>query len=362
MNWLVWRQHKRQFLILGVLLALYAAVAIPMGLHLWHTYQYALEACKKADDCSQLSSELFQSGWSNTLNPNTNGFNPLDLLILTIPLILGVFVGVPLIAREYNDKTNLLIWTRSVSRRRWLTTKLLWILVATVLFAGGITALVTWWARAGNAISLNRFPTVMFDIQGITPIGYAVFAVSIGIALGAWLKRTMVAIALTMVLVIAAQIVVGNIVRPHYMTAHTVTAWTTQLGPGPNSMGTPSDAWVTSTGIVNKQGQTLNWSVPPQQCIIPQNQLPQPTTGMSGGGRHDEVRVAGPGGKGSVVSVNGGPAVQGSCLEKAGYHYINSYQPGYRYWDFQRIELGLYLALSLLPISATYWLVLKRDA
>jgi hypothetical protein len=50
------------------------------------------------------------------------------------------------------------------------------------------------------------------------------------------------------------------------------------------------------------------------------------------------------------------------CLNTAGYRQIASYQPSSRYWDFQRIEAGIYLGMTGLAIAGTYWLVLKRDA
>src|SRR6202012_4990120 len=71
----------------------------------------------------------------------------------------------------------------------------------------------------GNALYVNRFDTVKFGLQGVAPVGYAVFAVSLGIALGAWLKRIMVAIGLTLAIFLAVQILVGSFVRPYYMTS-----------------------------------------------------------------------------------------------------------------------------------------------
>ena len=84
---------------------------------------------------------------------------------------------------------------------------------------------------------------------------------------------------------------------------------------------------------------------------------------MGSAGPHTAVVDKGAGRQAdAIISKNGGPAVDFQCLNKLGYYWNTKYQPAYRYWDFQRIELGLYLALSIVPIGATYWLVLKRDA
>jgi ABC-type transport system involved in multi-copper enzyme maturation permease subunit len=366
-NWLAWRQHRKQFMILGIILALYAVLAITMGNHLWHTYQYALSTCGKTDTCSQLNQNLFQTGWSNVLNPtSSDGFPILELLIVIVPFVVGMLIGVPLIAREYNEGTNKLAWTQGVSRRKWLTLKLAWVLIATAIFMGIFALLTTWFSRTGNVLNQDRFTGIFFDIQGITPIGYAIFVVSLVVALGAWLKRILVALGIAFVILAAVSILVPSYVRPHYETPRTYnTSLSASLnGNGsPDSPPTPSGsgaAWVTGGSIVNKQGQQLNWSSPPQKCIVTSvggNPIPS--------GHTTAVRTVpgnGTGTPNAITSRNGGPSVGFDCLTSLGYHWRVQYQPAYRYWDFQRIETGLYLVLSVIPLAATYWLVLRRDA
>jgi hypothetical protein len=49
-------------------------------------------------------------------------------------------------------------------------------------------------------------------------------------------------------------------------------------------------------------------------------------------------------------------------VEAAGYTHWISYQPGSRFWPFQWIEGGWLLALSVLLIAVTAWLVGRRPA
>ncbi len=343
MNWLVWRQHRKQFIALAIILGVYATLAIPIGLHFWRTYQQALTTCGRTNTCDQLSSMLFQSGSDSNLNPSLpgGGVNIVVLLVLALPFLLGMFVGVPLIAREYDKGTNLLVWTRSISRRRWLTAKLLWILVATAVFAGAFAVLTTWWSKTGNTLYANRFDTLKFDLQGIAPVTYAVFAVSLGIMLGTWLKRIMVAIGIMLVVLLALQITVGAFLRPHYATPLTVTASITQ---GALDAKLPSDAWVVSRNFVDQHGTVSShpFDLPdwPPRCQALANQ--------------DQAPV--------ISGHKAGPADIDNCLTAAGYHQTAKYQPRYRYWNFQRIEAGIYLGLTVLAVATTYWLVLKRDA
>ncbi len=50
------------------------------------------------------------------------------------------------------------------------------------------------------------------------------------------------------------------------------------------------------------------------------------------------------------------------CLTQHGYTLWTSYQPGSRFWPFQLIEGGWLLALSVLLIAVTVWLVRRRAA
>jgi ABC-type transport system involved in multi-copper enzyme maturation permease subunit len=344
MNWLIWKQHRRQFIILAAILALYTAVVIPTGLHFWHAYQHALATCSATSTCDLLTTQLFRSGWDSNLNPSQpgGGVNVVVLLVVALPFLLGIFVGVPLIAREYSEGTNLLVWTRSISRHKWLTTKLVWTLVAVTLFTGIFAALTTLWSKTGNALYVDRFDTMKFDLQGIVPAAYAVFAVSLGIALGAWLKRFMPAIGITLAVLLALQIAIGGYVRPHYATPITVTA---SMRQDAFSTKLPSGAWVVSRYFVNQHGTESShpFDLPtwPTRCQALAN---------SQGSQAIEGHKA------------ASPQDIDNCLTAAGFHQVAKYQPSYRYWNFQRMEAGLYLALSLIPIIATYWLVLKRDA
>jgi hypothetical protein len=361
MNWLAWRQHRKQFLVIGILLAIFTAITIPTGLHFWHTYQYALSACNNTGTCNQLDNELLQSN-TDQLLLHLGHFG-----VLILPIILGLFWGVPFLAREYADGTNKLVWTQSVSRRKWLSVKLGWILVGAATIMGAFAALDTWWFRTSNALNLDRFTMINFGSQGIVPVATAIFAVSVGIFFGALFRRTMVALGVTLFLLVATVlIVVPNFVRPYYETPASYK--TSLVGTAIPQIGQPSAssgnsisnsaALVLKGTIVSSSGQPLDWAKPPSQCI-----RTAPAGFVGGGEGVHQHAVPAPGSKQEALgSQNGGPVVSMNCLQSLGYEMDIKYQPSYRYWDFQRIETGLYLALSLLPIGATYWLVVKRDA
>ncbi len=359
MNWVAWRQHRKQFMIAGIFFALFAAFMIPTGLSFWHTYQHARLTCGKTNTCGQLSGELFQSQIDGIL------LHLVPVAIHFVPLILGLFWGAPFLAREYAEGTDKLVWTQSVSRKKWLTIKLVWILAGAAITAAAFSALSTWWSRTGNALNLNRFEDLAFASQGFVPVAYAIFAVAVGVAMGAWFKRTMVALGTTLFLFMAiVLIIVPNAVRPHYEAPlnYKMSLASADLnGPLTSSNGPPTGATLTvSQTVVSSKNVPLNWANPPSKCVV--TNLPDGNPIPTGHTVAVKASAQGNGEPKPIMSQNGGPAVDLDCLQALGYQMDIKYQPSYRFWDFQRIETGLYLALSVIPIGATYWLVLKRDA
>lgn len=343
MNWFVWRQHRNQFLVFSLLLAAFAALLIPTGVHYWDTYQQALRNCAQHPilySCSDLSDTLFTS--------QADGFIRIAEVLGTfgLPILVGLFIGSPLLAKEYEEGTNKLVWTQSVSRRKWLTIKLMWALGFALLYGIALTTLVTWWSRTINTVALNRFVQGHFETQGLMPVAYSVSFTAVGFMMSAWFRKTLVALAITFGVFVLCMASFANWIRPQYMTPVTVTA---AMGPSDFTGKIPTNGvWILSRNIVDKSGKTVNDIFPaaPPQCQQLIQQL------QSKAGAHGIAIKAGEGG-GDPIDV---------CLDKAGFHQVAKYQPAYRYWDFQRIEASIYLAMAALSVAVTYWLVLKRDA
>ena len=110
---------------------------------------------------------------------------------------------------------------QSITRKRWLAVKTGWMLLAAAVWGGVISALVTWWSGPDNALHLDAFNPGRFDIMGIVPVAYALFAMALGITAGALLRRTLPAMAVTLAGFIAVRAVIALWLRPHYMSAVT---------------------------------------------------------------------------------------------------------------------------------------------
>lgn len=316
MMWLIWRQHRTQAAVaLAALGALVIVLAIT-GVNMATTYHIALRTCGGTGTCGSIGDGLF----------NGDGAI-LDLVGLTVvvPLLLGLFWGAPLLAREFEDGTHTLVWTQSVTRRRWLGTKTVALVTASTVVAAVVAVAVTWWSRTIDLSQHNRFDH--FDVQGIVPVAYAIFAVATGLAVGAAIRRTLPALGATLLIVVGIRLAIANYLRPHLLAALTKSVALTASDPGLSG-----SYWTLHSHIVDSAGNAvandgLLSALPPdcRQYI---------------GTTRDQIF---------------------SCLTTHGWREQIVYQPANRFWTFQGIESGLYMVVACGLVAAAFSLI-RRDA
>jgi hypothetical protein len=314
MTWVTWRQYRYQGALAAALFAVLAVVLLITGLHLaqeWHSY---LAGCMKHNSCGGLS---LQSPTLTTLVVAT----------AAVPLLPGLFWGAPMVAHELETGTNQFAWTQSITRRRWLAVRTGWLLLAAAVLAGAVSALVTWWSGPDNALYANAFQTNKFDVTDIVPVGYAVFAMALGICAGALLRRSLPALAVTLAGFVALRALIAQVLRPHYMTPVTVSY---------NLLGqyAPKGAYLgVSQGIVGPNGKP-----PVGSMSYVFNGAPVPA---------------------ACAKAVQNPA---PCMVAHGFREYLAYQPASRFWAFQSIETGIYVVLAAILLAITFWVLKRRDA
>ena len=185
-----------------------------------------------------------------------------------------------------------------------------------------MSVLVSWWRTPENALD-TRFAT--FDIQGVVPIAYALFAVALGIAVGAAIRRVLPAIAMTLAGFVAVRAVIALYLRPHYLAA---VGKVMALGAPKN----PAGAWVISAGLVGPGGKFYSGGIDIQDMPA-------------------ACQVAFPGGKSGVLP----------CMVAHGFHQSITYQPASRFWAFQGIEAAIFLVLALALVGFAWWWVRSHE-
>lgn len=325
MIWLNWRQFRLQALAAVAGLTLIAVYLLYLGVEIRDAHDTYQSRCADPGDCAQAKSQ-FQSAYQNTLLFLAAGLG-------LIPVIVGAFWGAPLIARELEISTHRLVWNQSVTRRRWLISRMAFVGLAAMILTGLAGLLLTWAASPYDQVAADRFGAVEFGARNIAPIGYAFLAFTLGTVVGLLVRRTLPAMAITGVVFLVLQFSVPNVVRPHLMppeeTALPMTAQNINEARSLGSItGAPvigglrvpgaPDAWISETSpLRTADGRTLGERKFNECLDTP------PKTGT--GGTFGDTAV---------------------CLSKLNLHVDVKYHPGSRYWQFQLTETGLYLVVS----------------
>jgi hypothetical protein len=339
MSWVTWRQYRAQAAIASVLLAAFAALIVVTGVQVASQWHSALTACTAAHSCGNLS--------SNTLFLGSHAAGFLVIMTLGLPAVLGILLGAPLLAHEFETGTSQYAWTQSVTRRRWLVAKTGWLLIGAAAIGGIVSALVTWWSGPDNALQADAFKPGRFDIMGIVPIGYAVFAVALGIAAGALLRRTLPAIGVTLAGFILVRMVVYVWLREHFITP--VTAYF----PISGAFSPAGDAWQLTAGYVGANGQQISVPLSSSGQVIGAGGDPLPVTSLP-------ASCQAAAGSGPFTPATYHAVV--SCAQAHGIRGYVTYQPASRYWAFQGIETGIFLLLAAALLAITFAVVIRRDA
>jgi hypothetical protein len=239
--------------------------------------------------------------------------------MLLLPGLLGAMVGAPLVAREYEQRTQLLAWMQSITRTRWLAWQLALVLGAGLLAGAALLVMLIRWYSPFDHL-LGKFNLVAFDFAGPVLIAATVMSLAVGVAAGAATRRTVAAIFLTLALLVAIHVIVEFNLRASYEPQITVT-WALDQGPTPPiTLG--KEDWQIASGFLDAQGNRTDG-----------------------------------------VYCNGTGQTPQQCMQADGYRgYYLAYQPADRFWLFQWIETGIYLAIAAVAVALTAWLVRRRLA
>jgi hypothetical protein len=347
MIWLTWRQFRTSAWVASAALAATAVLLAVTGLHLAHLYDASgIATCHAHGDCSALAGNFLSQAKSGAL------YHSLYLLGIAVlyvaPAVIGMFWGAPLITREIEAGTFRLAWNQSVTRTRWLAVKLGLTGLAAMATGGLLSLMVSWSdspidraaglaAGSGPAL-LSRITPLLFGARGIVPVGYAAFAVVLGVTAGVLIRRTVPAMAVTLVVFAAIQIIVPNWVRPHLIApARATTALTAASingvglvsnGTGPGVLTVFANvnepgAWVLSNQTITAAGRAFTGPVP-QACNTPSFQACQ------------------------------------VALGKLHLRQLVTYQPASRFWALQWRETAIFLVLAAALAGFCFWRVRRR--
>jgi hypothetical protein len=348
MTWLTWRQFRAQAAAAVAALAALAILLTATRPHLASLYASSGITGCQGGGCAQPA--------SNFLTLASAGLYPVVFIlglaaVILAPALIGIFWGAPLIGRELETGTFRLAWTQTITRTRWLASKLAVPGLAAVAAAEGLSLMYGWWAApisqaarlTGNSdfpLGMGPFSLLAFDAHGVAPLGYAAFAFALGVTAGMVFRRALPAMAVTLAVFAAVQVAVPLAIRPYlFPTDHATIAlgggYSGQMGVGQGDFTLSLDylpsepgAWIITSGAVDAAGQPV--TAIPAACLRP----------------HSASRL--------------NPSDPVPCMTSHGVRMAVTYQPASRYWALQWTETAIYLALAFGLAGLCFWRLTRR--
>lgn len=339
MIWLSWRQFRFPALTIGAAVAVLALLLLVIG----------------APAAGQQAVELLMADRSRV-----NVYTFVAIALLLLPAIIGMFWGAPLVARELEAGTHRLVWNQSVTRTRWLTTKILVIGLSAMAVTAALGLLLTWWTHViddailagaeGQGIAGQpRMSPVLFASRGLVPAGYAAFAFSLGVLLGTVLRRTVPAMALTAAIFAAVQLAV-----PPFIRAQLDPVTTTMVVNGGNLggfllNGPPEQDGVVKELRVQEEAQPGAWMIANETIDKAGDKVNEYPAWLPSCVKPDPEKMA--------------PLVDEACFQRfadAGYRQRVVFQPASRYWTFQVVETLGFVLVSAGLLGLTFFWVRRR--
>jgi len=319
--WLTWRQSRAEAIVGGLILAVLVAILVGLGVDVHNTVNHlGLTAClASGNDCSNAIESLRHS--YHWVPPATG-------VLVVLPVFVGMFWAAPLISREYEAGTHRLAWTQSVSRLRWLTTKLVLILTTATAAALGIGLIADWALKPLGPAYGTQFGGTWFDVEGIAPAAYMLFALTAGVAASALTRRTIPAMAVTVVAYFVPRLFIHyarkELLPPNtHVTSSPLSDFyaAALTGRQPSFGGdlSPTD-WVISTSTPRINGDVLRSHCP---SLDPRDFTPDAL--------HD-------------------------CLDKLrglSFQVVTRFQPPSRFWPLQGAETAIFVAMAAFLIGVT---------
>ncbi|MFI9364353.1 hypothetical protein ACIG5E_25360 [Kitasatospora sp. NPDC053057] len=317
--WLTWRQHRVQlisFTALTVVILVWMAVNAA-------ELQSAMDLCH-GPDCAKAVADERLGRIRDAADIAGYQLNS----VVFLPAMIGTFMGVPLLAKEYEHRTLLLAWSQDISPQRWLLGKLAVLGTFVVVLSAALSAESLHVARLVHlADRRSLFEGTLFQAGGWMPLTLGVAWGMFGVAVGAGLRRLLPAFAVVLG-AFGARTTLMEQLRPHLLEPLTRVL---PLGPerGVDPYAPVPNELLLDGGkspFVDAAGHVHSYSdVMTQYC-------------------------------GSIPDGRGDAFV--SCLKQQGLVGVQqSYQSAERLGTFHLIENGMNLAVFVVSLVAAWWLV-----
>ena len=315
--WVTWRQHRVALAGVAVLLGGLALYLLITGLHIHSAYRAAASCHPLGSAACEVATKPFSDLYHTA--------QYVTLILLVIPVLVGVFVGAPLLARELETGTFRFAWTQGCGRLRWAVAKLVLLATAVTAAAGAFSLLFSWYYQPFFAERLDGvLAPQLFNLRGVDFAAWTLLAFALGAIAGVLIRRTVPAMAASLTACAGLGLATPLFLRKHYQAPVTIKG-----SPSYNNPPWVVDQWYTAPNGATVGQQTIRNVMAHAPASVRNSLNPNTAT---------------------------------AYLSAHHYTQWSAYHPESRFWHFQLIEGGWLLVLSLILIAATVWLVRRRAA
>ncbi|PYC88229.1 ABC transporter permease [Streptomyces tateyamensis] len=312
--WLMWRQRRLSILLWPVVVLAAAVAAVWLhGASADYIRNHGIAGCAMIS----LDPACQQPGVQESVSQFRDSYGHLlklaGLLMLLLPVAVGAGLGAPLLAQELEQGTWKLVLSQSVSRRRWVLAKLAGVAVPAALGSLALASLYRWaWHPSANDVSGIAWSSqFFFSTGGPDLVATVLAAIGVGALAGAVLRRTVPAMAVTVLLVGLLQAGLST-VRPYLWSWQTMRVPESEL---------PNSVWGFAHGLIRPDGTRLPYD-----------------------------------GCGALLDPGQCAAKYAGTVEYSDVHRATDY------WPLQLVETGICLALAALLTAATVSWIRRRLA
>jgi len=335
-----WLQHRTALIGLLVL-----AVGCALAMILSQDSTHAAYASYVANGCVANPLHVPCGTIANSFNNDTVSFSAVVFALQVLPVIIGLFIGAPLLAREIESGTYRFTWTQEVGRTRFVLTT--FVMLATVVTAVAclLGLLLGWYGHPFEVVGVERqWQSALFDTTVFMLGAWTLFALALGTFLGALIGRTVAAMAATTAVVGGLLIVsFHDLVHGLLGVGAIATSKITPNGPGIGIGALNAGNYV--SGPPPGSWQVRGWIIGPNGHVLS-------TTAANNvlGRAYD------------AIEKNFANNATTRWLSLHHYAYWLSYQPVSRFWVFQGVAGAILIGLAALLVFATIRALARRAA
>jgi len=183
-------------------------------------------------------SSCMSGAWVSFTQPSPAP-NVIAVAILALPVLAGLFAGVPWVAREFESGAFRFTWTQGTSPRRWLLGTFGPLVLLAAVTAGIYGAAAYWWyqiAQWQDGTSIWSWRSSSFELTPLSIAGWTVLAMALALLCGVLIRRVLPAM-------IAFIVTLGPCV---YLSQTWLRPWLFGIGTTVRQVGT-SAGWPSGT-------------------------------------------------------------------------------------------------------------------